>query len=460
MRLAHPWRSFSFHGCWYVFNKETNKLSRKLFFQNNTFIIATNDHRFFINQKEIKVIDLNVGDRIDSENGFLEIVKIEEIILEDTYEIFNATNHVILANKINSHQCDEFAYVEPNIAVEFWTSISPTLATGGKAIITSTPNSDEDQFAKIWNEANKLVDENGNITEVGRNGFFPYKAIWNQHPDRDEIWAETEKSRVGEELFRREHACEFLVFDETLINSICLHELEGIDPIMKMGQVRWYKKINPHSTYVFSLDPSMGTGGDYAAIQVIELPSLEQVAEWHHNSTPIAVQAKIFRDVIKYVDDECKRKGVISSLYYSVENNTIGESAIIAITELGEDSFPGLFLSEPIKKGHVRRFRRGFNTTHSSKISTCSKLKQIIENKQLKINSRLLISELKSFIAAGITFKAKTGLHDDLVSSLLLSIRMIMLLQDWDPAIYEKLRENVGLEEYDLPMPIYINSFT
>lgn len=102
---------------------------------------------------------------------------------------------------------DEFAYVEPNIAIEFWTSISPTLATGGKAIITSTPNSDEDQFAQIWNEANKQYDEYGNATKVGKNGFFPYKAIWNAHPDRDEAWANTERSRVGEERFLREHAC-------------------------------------------------------------------------------------------------------------------------------------------------------------------------------------------------------------------------------------------------------------
>ena len=42
--------------------------------------------------------------------------------------------------------CDEFAFVRPSIAQEFWTSITPTLATGGKCIITSTPNSDEDQF--------------------------------------------------------------------------------------------------------------------------------------------------------------------------------------------------------------------------------------------------------------------------------------------------------------------------
>jgi hypothetical protein len=127
--------------------------------------------------------------------------------LEDTYEIFNATNHVIIANKIHSHQCDEFAFVPPNVASEFWTSISPTLATGGNAIITSTPNSDEDQFAQIWHEANKRFDEHGNTTEVGKNGFFPFRAHWNEHPDRDEKWAEEERSRIGEERFRREHEC-------------------------------------------------------------------------------------------------------------------------------------------------------------------------------------------------------------------------------------------------------------
>ena len=77
---------------------------------------------------------------------------------------------------------DEFAFVEPGIATEFWTSISPTLATGGKAIITSTPNSDEDQFANIWKEANHRFDDYGNEQEVGRNGFFPFRAHWSAHP--------------------------------------------------------------------------------------------------------------------------------------------------------------------------------------------------------------------------------------------------------------------------------------
>lgn len=354
---------------------------------------------------------------------------------------------------------DEFAYVEPNIAVEFWTSISPTLATGGKAIITSTPNSDEDQFAQIWNEANKRFDEHGNTTEVGKNGFYPYKAIWSAHPDRDAAWAETERSRVGIERFQREHECEFLVFDETLISSIKLTEIQGKEPIMKMGQCRWYKKIDPKHTYIISLDPSLGTGGDYAAIQVIEIPTFIQVAEWNHNLTPIQGQVRIMREICKFIADACEKKSTQPSIYYSVENNAVGEAALVSINELGEESFPGLFLSEPIRKGHVRRFRKGFNTTHTAKIAVCAKLKQLIETEKLKINSKPLISELKGFVSKGLSFEGKVGTNDDLVMSLLLAIRMISMLQDWDPAIYDKMREVHQDEDWDLPMPIYISSY-
>lgn len=354
---------------------------------------------------------------------------------------------------------DEFAFVPPNVASEFWTSISPTLATGGKAIITSTPNSDEDQFALIWKEANQRFDEFGNEQNLGRNGFFPFKAHWTEHPERDEKWANEERSRIGEERFRREHECEFLVFDETLISSIKLSDLEGKEPIMKMGQCRWYRKIDPKCTYIVALDPSLGTGGDPAAIQVLELPSFNQVAEWHHNLTPVQGQVRILRDICKHIFDECMNKGVQASLYFSVENNTVGEAALVAISELGEESIPGLFLSEPIKKGHVRRFRRGFNTTHSAKIAACAKLKHLIETSRLKIYSKPLISELKTFVARGISFEGKTGSHDDLVSSVLLALRMTMLLQEWDPSIYDKLREEQE-DDWVMPMPIYINNYT
>lgn len=353
--------------------------------------------------------------------------------------------------------CDEFAFVQPpEMAKEFWTALSPTLSTGGRAIITSTPNSDEDQFAMIWTEANKKFDEFGNEQELGVNGFFPYFAHWNEHPDRDEKWAATERAKIGEERFRREFDCEFLIFDETLVSAVKLAELTGSEPTQVMGQTRWYKDIKPTATYLVSLDPSLGTGGDPGAIQVFEMPSMEQVAEWHHNLTPVQGQVKIMREILKYITERGAERGGSPQIYYSVENNNIGEAALIVISDIGEENFPGLFLSEPIRRGHVRKFRKGFNTTHRTKISTCSILKNMIETNKMKIHSRALISELKTYIATGIGFKAKSGEHDDLVSATLLIIRMADVLADWDPQIYDKMTEKISEEQ--MPMPIFIST--
>ena len=352
--------------------------------------------------------------------------------------------------------CDEFAFVNPGIAQEFWTSISPTLATGGRAIITSTPNSDEDVFATIWRESQNKFDEHGNEQTLGINGFHGYTASWDEHPDRDEEWKKQELGRIGEERFRREYGCEFLVYDETLVNSLVLTTLEGKEPTLNMGQTRWYKKLDANATYVVALDPAMGTGGDNAAIEVFELPSYTQVAEWKHNTTPIPQQIRIMRDICNHIKDETNSAG--SNIYWSVENNSIGESALLVINDFGEDSIPGLFVSEPIRKGHIRKFRKGFNTTHKTKITACSRLKNMIEKEKLKINSKPLISELKSFIASGSSFKAKSGQTDDLVSATLLIMRIISVLKDWDPKIYASFSQaDEDTADRVMPMPIFVS---
>jgi hypothetical protein len=351
--------------------------------------------------------------------------------------------------------CDEFAFVAPNIADEFWTSISPTLATGGRAIITSTPNSDEDTFATIWKDADKKFDEYGNETDVGINGFHAFTCHWSEHPDRDDKWRDEEIGRIGEERFRREYGCEFLVFDETLINSIKLASMDGKSPTLNMGQTRWYKKPTRDNTYCVALDPSMGTGGNYAAIQVIELPTYRQVAEWQHNTTAIPGQIRILADICRYIESETKNP---TGIYWSVENNGIGEAALIVINDFGEENIPGLFVSEPIRKGHVRKFRKGFNTTHSAKITACSRLKTMIENDKLEVNSKPLISELKNFIATGSSYQAKSGQADDLISATLLAIRMMDVLKDWDPRVYNTFNQTDNFEDYDPPMPIFVST--
>jgi len=338
---------------------------------------------------------------------------------------------------------DEFAFVRPSIAKEFWTSITPTLSTGGKAIITSTPNSDEDQFALIWKGANKTEDEFGNTTELGVNGFRSYRAYWNEQPGRDDKWAAEMKAQLGEDRFNREIGCEFIIADETLINPNTLLMMEGIEPTFRQGQIRWYKKPEKGNLYVVGLDPSIGTGGDPAAIQIFEANTTTQIGEWKHNKTDIPSQIKLIAQINKYIV-ECTNEP--NNLYYSIENNSIGEAALVSLNEYGESNIPGTFMSEPGKK------RKGFNTGNKTKLAACAKFKTLLESKKMTVNSRSLISELKAFVANGGSYAAKIGDTDDLIMASLLVTRMLQQLGDYHFDLENQIRDH---DEYIAPLPFF-----
>ena len=338
---------------------------------------------------------------------------------------------------------DEFAFVRPSIAKEFWTAITPTLSTGGKAIITSTPNSDEDQFAFIWKGANKTEDEFGNTTEVGINGFRAYRAHWSEQPGRDDKWAAEMKSQLGEDRFNREIGCEFIIADETLINPNTLIAMEGIEPISRIGQVRWYKKPIKGNIYCVGLDPSLGTGGDPSAIQIFEANTTTQVGEWKHNKTDIPSQIKLLAQINKHIA-ECTNEP--NNIYYSIECNGIGEAAIVSLNEYGEANIPGIFISE------VGKSRRGFNTTNKSKLASCAKFKTLVESKKMTVNSRSLISELKAFVAHGGSYAAKIGDTDDLIMASLLVTRMLQQLSDYHYDLENQIRDH---NEVIMPLPFY-----
>ena len=334
---------------------------------------------------------------------------------------------------------DEFAYVRPTIAKEFWTSINPTLATGGKAIVTSTPNSDEDQFAFLWKGANKCIDEYGNTTDLGINGFRAFRSYWWEHPERDQTWADQQRAALGEDRFRREMDCEFIIDEETLIAPAKLLDLNSSDHLYKTGQVRWFRPPQPGQIYVVGLDPSLGTGGDPAAIQIFEAKTTEQIGEWTHNKTPIPEQVRILKDIVNHLYEITKDE---NSIYYSLENNTIGEAALISIAELGEENIKGYFLSDTSVVTNSRRFRKGYNTTAKTKLTACAKLKNLIETNKMKCHSAALIGELKTFVSSGVGYAAKPGEKDDLVMATLLVVRMLQTLQTFYADLDQHLKDH------------------
>ena len=80
------------------------------------------------------------------------------------------------------------------------------------------------------------------------------------------------------------------------------------------------------------------------------------------------------------------------------------------------------------------------------------------DNDKMIIQSKPLISELKNYIATGSSYQAKVGHHDDLTSATLLAIRMMAVLKDWDPRIYNSFNQAEDIEDYEAPMPIFVSS--
>ena len=358
---------------------------------------------------------------------------------------------------------DEFAAIQPNMQADFWAAVSQTLATGGGCFITSTPYTEFDTFASIWRGANRYTDKDGQPMDpegAGFNGFKAIKATWAEHPDRDEEWEADQRATIGDDQrFEREQNCEFVGYSETLIDGMILKTImektDVVKPFAVTGQVQWYKKPEKNKTYLVGHDPSLGTGGDYAAIEVFELPGMVQVAEWQSRDHPVTEQVHVLRNICGMIEQELQSQGDKDpEIFWSVENNTLGEAALVVIAEIGEENIPGTMLSEP-RGSRTGKIRKGFNTTNKTKIKACSKFKTLVEKQKMEINSKELARQLNFFVAAGNSFKAKLGEHDDLVMATVLVIRLLERIMRFDEEMTSDLRESIGETEGREPFPFF-----
>lgn len=316
---------------------------------------------------------------------------------------------------------DEFAYVAPNIASNFWSSIAPTLATGGDCIITSTPNGDMNLFAQLWRGA-----------DLGINGFESKWIKWDEPPDRDEKFKEAEIAKIGEREWDQEYECIFLSSDALLIDSLHLvnetSRLEKMEPEFKIRDVIFWKKIEPGRMYLIGVDPATGSREDYTVITIFEFPAMEQIGEWRSNTMSPPIAYKVLKNLLRYLEIQGA-----SNIYFSVENNGVGEG-IISLYEADETPpEKPLFVSE---EGAARR---GFTTTHKTKMKACVNFKEMYEKYNLKINSLILLKELKSFIRKGGSYSHQIGATDDSISACLIVMRLLEELASYDQEAYNKL---------------------
>lgn len=328
---------------------------------------------------------------------------------------------------------DEFAFVKPSIQKEFWTSILPTLSTGGSCIMSSTPNGDSDLFATLWRSAvvssgMQFEDEDGNTETLA---FSPMHIEWDAPPGRGEKFKRGQIALIGEQKWKQEYECEFLSSEALLIDSVFLAQLT---PIIKQTKalrvhkgVSFWTEIKRGGTYLIGVDPATGSGRDFSVIEVFEFPSMEQVAEYRSNSMSSPAMYKLLKGLIKHIES------YETTIYFSVENNGVGEG-IISLYEADETP-PELseFVSE------VGATRRGMTTTKKTKMKACLNLKEMLEKNNLKINSKLLLAELKTYIRHAGSYSAQYGSTDDCISAVLIIMRILEEISSYDQTAHDKL---------------------
>lgn len=315
---------------------------------------------------------------------------------------------------------DEFAFVKPNIQDAFWTSISPTLSTGGSAIMASTPNGDQNIYAQTWRGA-----------QMGTNGFHPIRVKWDEPPGRDQIFKDDEIGRIGQRRWDQEYGCVFLSSDTLLIDSLFLANIspviEAIVPYNVVHDVILFEEIKPLTTYLFGVDPATGNGEDYSVISIFEFPSMRQVGEFRSNTMSSNDLYAIMKNILMYMEN----KG--ATIYYTVENNGVGQGLIALIFADEEPLKAAEFISEDGKSKY------GITTTAKSKMRACVNLKDMLEKGNLEIKSKILLSELKSYVRARGSYAAQTGATDDCVSAVLMVLRLVEEIATYEQAAFDKL---------------------
>ncbi len=201
---------------------------------------------------------------------------------------------------------DEAAFIEG--IDKIYTSIKPTIATGGGIIALSSPNGVGNWFHKMYT-----------LAEQGKGDFKPIKLPWNLHPDRvapiDPGWEERERANMSPREFAQEYDCDFLGSGNTVVDSNMLSFYEQTyiqDPIEKrlMGGDLWIWQYPDYSkTYIVSADVARGDATDYSTFHVIDLENCEQVAEYKSQ-----VSTREFGHVLVSIASEYNNAAAIVSI--------------------------------------------------------------------------------------------------------------------------------------------------
>lgn len=291
---------------------------------------------------------------------------------------------------------------------ELWMGLYPTISTGGRAIVLSTPNGVGGQYYDIYMQAEK-----------GENEFNPIKLPWNVHPEHDEEWFERESKNFSPRQVAQEFLCDFAASGDTFLSAEDIEKYRsGVRPPLErwgpdMGVWVWKYALS-EKRYIISADVSRGDAFDYSAFHVIDTESSEIVAEYRGKLPPDQFALLLNEAGMRY------NKAVICP-----ENNTYGYACIMKLVEI---NYPNLYYKNERDRyasyysNDSDIHKIGFTTNSKTRSQILTKLEEVLRNGHVRSYSSRLYEELKTFIWKGAKAQAQKGSTDDLVIALAIGV--------------------------------------
>jgi hypothetical protein len=302
---------------------------------------------------------------------------------------------------------DEFAFVQHNMALDFFQSTYPVISSGqtSKVIIVSTPNG-LNLFYKMWTDAIE-----------NRSTYVPVEVHWSMVPGRDQKWKEETIRNTSEEQFRVEFETEFIGSSATLVSGVKLRSLAFFNPIHSEEGLDIYEQPQKDRLYICTVDCSEGVDRDYSTINVIDVSQVpyRQVAKYRNNKLPLL----FFPTIIYSLANKYNEAFVL------IETNNVGQQVVdILHYDLEYENVYKIdhhhIKGQTISGGFKRSANFGVKTTKTVKKIGCANLKTLVENDKLIINDFDTIAELNTFVRQKDSYAAEEGNNDDLVMGLVL----------------------------------------
>lgn len=356
---------------------------------------------------------------------------------------------------------DEAAHIDH--IEEIWASAQPTLSTGGKCIMLSTPNGQQGVFYRIWQQA-----EEGSSGDGFR--FKPISLPWYLHPERDQKWRDEQDVALGKRMAAQETECSFLSSGNTVLDPEILgfYDKKVTEPIEKrgIGGDLWiWKYPEVTHSYIVSADVARGDGEDYSGAIVLDVETCEQVAEYKGK-----VDTQTYGRMLVSIATEYNNALLI------IDNKTYGWSTVQFVIN---SKYPNLYYSyknDPFldENIHLRRaydmaskedMVPGLTTTTRIRPVLVSKLESYFREFGIGVFSKRLLNELKVFVWIGGKPQAQRGYNDDLVMALAMalyvrdtSLRLHQMGIDLTKRAIQATRksvykpENISNREWEMPV--------